>query len=203
MIRSAAIRSAAFGTLSDGEEPTRDDISAELGISPDWATINQIHGAQVLWTRSPGVAGDADGLVTEERGLPLAVRTADCVPVVVEALDSVGIVHAGWRGVAAGVVSQMIDMMRREGHEPLRASIGPHIGPCCFEVGDEVVLAVGGYDHTTRWGTTSVSLKDAITAQLPDIDVEVVDVCTFEDVRFASYRRDATPKRQVTVVWRL
>ncbi len=200
MIRSAAIRGVAFGTLSDGGEPTA--ISTDLGISNDWATINQIHGEQVLWTSIPGVLGDADGLVTAELGLPLAVRTADCVPVVVETAASIGLVHAGWRGVAAGVVAQMIDTMAGEGHEPIRASIGPHIGSCCFEVGDEVVEALGGYDQTTRWGTTSVSLKDAIAGQLPDMDLEVIDVCTFEDTRFASYRRDATSRRQVTVVWR-
>lgn len=201
MIRSAVISGVAFATLSDGEEPTRAALSAELAISPDWATINQMHGAQVLWANAPGVVGDADGLVTTQLGLPLAVRTADCVPVVVETAAAVGLVHAGWRGVAAGVVPEMIDTMRRKGQEPVRASIGPHIGPCCFEVGDEVVEALGGYDQTTRWGTTSVSLKDAIADQLPDMDLEVIDVCTFEDTRFASYRRDATPRRQVTVVW--
>lgn len=202
MIRSATIGGVAFGTLSDGEEPTRAAISAELAIGPHWATINQIHGAQVLWANAPGVVGDADGLATTELGLPLAIRTADCVPVVVETATSVGVVHAGWRGVAAGVVPQMIDALRREGQEPIRASIGPHIGPCCYEVGDEVVAALGGYNQTTRWGTTSVSLRDAIADQLPDMNVEVIDLCTYEDTRFASYRRDATQKRQVTVVWR-
>jgi YfiH family protein len=206
VIRSELIEGLAFGIQADGDGRSdgdgRREIASELNITQEWATINQVHGADILWTDAAGVVGDADGLATTAHDLPLAVRTADCVPVALESDASIGIVHAGWRGVAAGVVPAMVAAMRTDGHQPVRVSIGPHIGPCCFEVGEEVVEAIGGYRDVTRLGSTSVNLKEAILDQLPDIDVESTDVCTFDDPRFASFRRDATSLRQVTVVWR-
>ncbi|MGI9584364.1 MAG: laccase domain-containing protein, partial [Acidimicrobiia bacterium] len=141
MIRSGLIEGLAFGKQVNGDGRVKGDgrheICDELNISEEWATINQVHGADVLWTDEPGVVGDADGVATTARLLPLAVRTADCVPVALESEESIALVHAGWRGVAAGVVPAMVAAMQSEGHSPVRVSIGPHIKPCCFEVGEE------------------------------------------------------------------
>lgn len=85
--------------------------------------------------------GDADVIMTERRGLPIAIATADCVPVVLMAENAVAIVHAGWRGARAGVIRAAIDAMNNAGHPTLRAAIGPAICKASFEVGPEAVTA--------------------------------------------------------------
>ncbi len=206
MIRAGLIRGLTFGTLADGDGRTdpsvRECISAEFGIPPQWALINQVHGSNIAWASAAVHHGDADGIATDITQLPIVVATADCAPVAMEGLRSIGLVHAGWRGVAAGVVRTMVDTLTEHGDPPLRVSIGPHIGPCCFEVGGEVIAALSGFEDTTRWGTTSADLQAAIIEQVPDLDVETSDVCTRDDERFASFRRNGTPSRQVTVAWR-
>jgi len=205
MITPPGVPGVVFGTRVDGDprsdEDARDALSTRFGISRDWATIRQVHGSVVAYADAPGFYGEADGLVTDVTGLPIAIATADCVPVVLIAQRSRAVVHAGWRGVAAGTVSEAIAVMERSGNTVAHAVIGPHIGPCCYEVGQEVIDAIGGFEATTRAGGVSVDLARAIRAQMGAIDVVDTGVCTFDDVSMASYRQDATPDRQGTVAW--
>ncbi len=202
MILAPGVPGVAFGTIGDGDgrsDPvSRRSISTALGISEDWATVHQTHSSRIVQAVASGGHGDADGLVSAVRGLPLAVATADCVPVAIVSDSAVALVHAGWRGVADGVVSVAMAAM---GTEAMRAVIGPHIGPCCYEVGDEVISAVGGHAAKTRWGTQSVDLAGAIVDQLAGIETVTVDACSFEDDRLASYRQNGTPWRQVSIAW--
>lgn len=206
MIRATTIRGAVFGDRTDGDarsDPTaRHRIARELGIDEAWVTMHQIHGSTVRRADRPGDVGDADAIVTAVEGLPLVVATADCVPVVLEGDGGIAVAHAGWRGVAAGIVPAVIAAMVESGDPPLRAVVGPHIGPCCYEVGPEVVAAVG-HEATTTWGTVSVDLRAAVVDQLEGIAVEHISACTHHDDRFESYRRDGTRARQVTVAWRM
>jgi YfiH family protein len=156
------------------------------------------HSSRIVQAVASGGHGDADGLVTAVRGLPLVVATADCVPVAIVSDSAVAIVHAGWRGVAGGIVNTAVAAM---GTEAMRAVIGPHIGPCCYEVGDEVIAAVGGHSATTTWGTQSVDLAGAIVHQLAGIETVTVNGCSLEEARFASHRENATLLRQVSIVW--
>lgn len=205
MIRSSAIPRVAFGAEADGDG--RSDIAARarlskaLGITTSWATISQVHGADVVIAAEPGPHGAADAIITESIGLPIAIATADCLPIAIEGSRTIAVVHAGWRGIAAGVIGATLERMAELGDRAERAVIGPAIGPCCYEVGDEVVEAVGGFRSETRDGATSVDLPAAARAGLGAIDIEQVGPCTFDDLRFASYRRDHTPIRQVTVAW--
>ena len=162
----------------------------------------QVHGGAVRRVSRPGVAGEADGLVTEEVDLPLAVRTADCVPVVIHAESAVAVVHAGWRGLAAGVLTHALAELTEDGDRPVRAAIGPSIGPCCYEVGIEVIEALGGAATTTTWGTASVDLWSAAEQQLGAVDVWRADLCTHCEDAFHSYRASGTELRQTSVGWR-
>ena len=204
MITPGTVPGAAFGDRSDGDARTdlaaRHRMAAELGISDAWATMHQVHGATVATATGADHVGDADAMVTTVAGLPLVVATADCVPIVLRGAHSVAVVHAGWRGVARGVVAAARERLAATGDPATRAVIGPHIGPCCYEVGDEVVAAVG-HRTTTRWGTTSVDLGAAVAEQLDGVATELVGGCTHHHDRYASYRRDGTPERQVTVAW--
>ena len=205
MIRSEAIPGLVYGEVSDGDarsDPAaREHLSSALGIPSSWATISQVHGAAVVVARRPGPQGDADAVLTDVPGLPIAIGTADCVPVAIAGDRTIALAHAGWRGVAAGVVPAALRAMEAIGDVPRCASVGPHIGPCCYEVGVEVVDAIGGHGATTRGGGLSVDLTEAILHQLGELPTEVIDPCTLDDGRFASYRRNGTPRRQVTVAW--
>jgi hypothetical protein len=205
MIRSDAIPGLVYGDASDGDARSdalaRARLSSTLGIPSAWATISQVHGGTVVVARRAGSHGDADAVVTDVPGLPIAIGTADCVPVAIAGERTIALAHAGWRGVVAGVVPAALRAMEAIGDVPVRASIGPHIGPCCYEVGTEVVDAIGGHEAATRAGGLSVDLAEAIVGQLGGLPTEVIDVCTLDDDRFASYRRNGTSRRQVAVAW--
>ena len=110
-------------------------------------------------------------MITERPDLPLVIATADCLPIIVEGDVSVAVLHAGWRGVAAGIIAAGLAAMAELGDTPRRAAIGPSIGPCCYEVGDDVASTIGGYRATTTRGTTSVDLWAAAEAQLGNVPV--------------------------------
>ncbi len=107
------------------------------------ATAKQIHSDHVLLATQPGHLGPGDAIISKQPGVTVAVRTADCLPILI--VDSrtraVAAVHAGWRGVVAEIAPKAVEAMRLEfGSRPedLEIVIGPGIGPCCFEVGPEV-----------------------------------------------------------------
>ena len=99
------------------------------------ASMEQVHGSRVDQATSTGPHAACDGLVTRQPGLPLTIRTADCLPLVVWTPGALGVCHAGWRGLAEGVVENTLMAL---GGGEARAWIGPAIRVCCFEVGHEV-----------------------------------------------------------------
>jgi len=176
-------------------------MSAQIGIPDEWAWMRQVHGAEVIRVKAPGLQGDGDAAFTEIAMVPIAVSTADCYPVIVEAAGAVGIAHAGWRGAASGVIAALVEAMTASGHQPVRAAIGPGIGGCCFEVGPEVAARFPGHQTTTGWGTAAVDLAAVIRTELGDIDIWASGICTMSDDGYHSHRRDATRLRQVAVAW--
>lgn len=205
MIRPRGFPGIAFGEVQDGDprsDPSaRSLMSRRLGVSDSWALVDQVHGADVVAADTPGHFGEADGILTSTPMLPIAIATADCVPVVLVGHESVAVVHAGWRGTAAGVVGETLRLIIESGDVVTGAVIGPHIGPCCYEVGQEVIDALGGYERSTITGSPSVDLGAAVGGQLPGVPIATGFGCTMHDDRFHSFRQDATPKRQVTVAW--
>jgi len=205
MISPPGFSGAVFGDSGDGDPRTDPDARLrfmhELDLSDHWSWANQVHGSDVLAVDAPGGAGNGDGLLTATRDLALLVATADCVPVIIEGESTTAVVHAGWRGMAAGVVAEGVSEMVAAGDRPVRAAIGPSIGPCCYEVGPEVVAVMEPYAAKTSWGTPSVDLWSAAGGQLGDLEVWRADLCTFTDHRFRSYRRDRTDIRQVSIAW--
>ncbi len=107
--------------------------------------VRQVHGNRVLSVKAselPSLEVEADGLFTAERGLVLGILTADCLPLFFEggAGSVVGVVHAGWRGLKAGIIEEALGVLRRDfGILPdrLRTAVGPGIRACCYEVGSE------------------------------------------------------------------
>jgi len=205
MIRPPGFRGAAFETGAPSDARTDPDrrraLAATLGIPTAWASAHQVHGANVIEAQGSGVLGDADALVTVVTNLPLVVATADCLPIIVEGSQSVAVIHAGWRGLAAGVVDRTLDRVRALGDEPVRAAIGPAIGPCCFEVGVEVTARFPDHVRTTTWGTASVDLAAAASDALEGLEVWRSSRCTRTDPELRSYRGGDLTRRQVAIAW--
>ena len=201
----AAAGRVLFSDAGDGDlrsdAEARVELSQRAGIASEWATARQVHGSRVVRVSAPGSAGEADALWTTERGLPLAIFTADCLAVALQAPDAAGIAHAGWRGAAGGVVSGLKAAMSEAGFEPKRAFVGPGIGPCCFEVGSEVGEQFPSNLALTSWGSTSVDLCGAVRDSLASLDVWSADMCTKHDAGWFSHRSDATPSRQAGITW--
>jgi polyphenol oxidase len=146
-----------------------------------------------------GPRASADALVSDEAGVVLLVRAADCVPVLLAdpEVGIVGAAHAGRPGVAASVVPHTVQAMRDLGAQHVTAWIGPHVCGACYEVPaqlqDEVAALVPATRATTSWGTPSLDLGAGIRAQLAELGVRYVDTaarCTRESADLFSYRRD-------------
>lgn len=156
-----------------------------------------------------GRIGSADALVTDAPGVALCVLTADCVPILLAdtARRVIGAIHSGWRGTAADIVGRTLETMAEAfGSRPadVVAAIGPHIGPRAYTVGEDVALAIGReFASAGSDGLWHMDLGKAVTAQLRRRGVAAVEacgVCTFEDERFPSYRRDKTTRRMGSII---
>jgi purine-nucleoside/S-methyl-5'-thioadenosine phosphorylase / adenosine deaminase len=220
--RAGGTSDAPFATLNLGLR-VQDDlrrvlanrrrVATVLGLAGrPWALARQVHGATILHVRADllgqgppegkPTVGEADGLVTTDPGVVLAVLTADCAPVLLAdpRAGVVGAVHAGWRGLAAGVVEAGVAALAELGADPgaTIGLVGPSVGGCCYAVGPEVVEAVGGrYPAalaTTRDGRPAVDPAAGAAQALAQAGVGQVRVageCTVDlEERFFSHRRD-------------
>ncbi|MFT5586407.1 MAG: YfiH family protein [Cognaticolwellia sp.] len=169
------------------------------------AICDQVHGCGVVVVdegQGPlHTVAQGDALVTTTQGVWIAVRTADCVPILLAAPGGVAAVHAGWRGTVASIVGEAVESLcAQAGCAPseVRAAIGPCISLDAYEVGPEVVGALEGLDlqvcvQRSQSGRTQVDLARANRLLLHRFGVQRVDVlgcCTFRDPRFFSHRRD-------------
>lgn len=170
--------------------------AAAAGVESDrLALALQVHAADVLDV-GPGEAGflgEADGLFAATPGPVLGILAADCAPVVLWGDRGVAIVHAGWRGLVAGIVAKGAERVG----DVHAAWVGPAIHPCCYEVGPEVVEAFAAAGLPVH-DESHVDPGVAAGAALGRAGVErvaVSDVCTSCDTRFFSYRRDGLTGR--------
>ena len=205
MIRPPGRDGVAFSESSDGDlrhdREARTEAARTLGLPSEWATVRQVHGGDVTRVAGSGDAGEADALWTTQRRLPWAIFTADCFGVVLSSECADGGAHACWRGARARVVSRLPQEMTEAAHEPQRAAVGPGIGPCCFEVGNEVAAEFPTAAATTTWGATSVDLPGAIGSQLAGLETWSLPACTRHDQGWFSHRADGTDKRLAAIGW--
>lgn len=195
-----------LGILTDDDPArvvvNRTRLCAAVGADPDGATMAwQRHGRTVTRAQprgivTPGTVYDhCDGLWSDEPGRAMLLLTADCMPIALARTDgerpAVGILHAGWRGLLAGIVGAGV---RALGSRRLATVIGPSIGPCCYEVGEEVAApfreAFG--DDVVREGKLDLWTSAERALRAAGVEhVERFDLCTFcQPDRFFSHRRD-------------
>ena len=181
-----------------------------LPAAPLW--LNQVHGNRCVAAETAWSGISADASVAHTPGVVCAVMTADCLPVLLcdRRGTAVAAVHAGWRGMAAGVIEAAIREMAVAGEE-LLAWLGPAIGPRAYEVGDDLRQAFVGDDPATapcfapRGGKWLCDLYGLARRRLTMAGVGQVfggDRCTYaESDRFFSYRRDGNTGRMASLVW--
>ena len=152
---------------------------------PSWTRLHQVHGARIVVVDAPGsgTGEDADAAVTTVPGATLAVLTADCAPIALASPEGVtGAVHAGWRGLAAGVVEAAVAEMRRLGASQVDAALGPCIHAECYDI----------------------DVPAAVRAALVRAGAELVhdeDVCTSCSSEHFSWRARRDDERQAMLVW--
>jgi polyphenol oxidase len=230
--RSGGTSSGVYASLNLGSHVGDDDAAvaenrrllgraAGLPAEPCW--LRQVHGSKVADLDAPPSAAPLapqpgqDAAITRQRGRVCAILTADCMPVLFASADGglIGAAHAGWRGLAAGVLEEGVRALAEVGgasaarprgelggEGEIRALIGPGAGPCCYEVGEEVHAAFGG---AGRVGARNIDLAGLARERLCAAGVrrvESVGVCTICDERLYSHRREGERAgRQAGIAW--
>ncbi|MDC8760383.1 peptidoglycan editing factor PgeF [Janthinobacterium fluminis] len=211
------------GDRADLVQRNRYLLQGVLPTQPAWLT--QVHGSAALDASDivPGHAPEADASFTAARGAVCAILTADCLPVLFCDADGkvVAAAHAGWRGLAGGVLAHTVRAMRGAGAGDILAWLGPAIGPSQFEVGADVLQAF----RAGAEGAGALAEVEAAFAPLPGrpgkylADIYALarsvlrrdgvgriaggEFCTVSDAaRFYSYRRDGVTGRQASLIWR-
>lgn len=185
-----------------------------LPAQPAW--LNQVHGSTVLDASDAADVPRADASVSNKRGVVCVIQTADCLPVLFcdAAGGVVGAAHAGWRGLANGVLENTVSAMRNMGATEILAWLGPAIGPEQFEVGKDVLEAFAARDPKTKTAFKPIDHRPgkylADIFQLARIllsghGVQGIyggGICTVSDAsRFYSYRRDGVTGRMASLIW--
>lgn len=218
MLRAPVLSDLAHGFTGRAEGDLRRTVHAgqaalveRLGGRGALRTVQQVHSARVLRAEAladPTGEGDvpeADGLVCTTPGMVIAVRVADCVPVLLAGPGGVAAVHAGWRGTAGDIVRVGARALAEAcGCEvgALRAAVGPSIRGCCYEVGDEVIEGVGAVAPGRRWLTgrhVDLAAANAAILEALGIPAEVVGGCTRCGEGWYSHRRGDV-ERQVGAI---
>ncbi|MEW6352861.1 MAG: peptidoglycan editing factor PgeF [Pseudomonadota bacterium] len=203
---------AHVGDDVHGVRENRARLAARLDLPAPPLWLDQVHGARVVDAAATDATPQADAAYTSAPRTVCAVLTADCLPLLLcdRAGTRVAAVHAGWRGLAAGVIEATLRAMQMPGSE-LLAWMGPAIGPRAFEVGGEMRELFVRHDaHAARAFQPAPGQKWlADIYQLARLRLAACGVhavygarwCTVSDARFYSYRRDGVTGRMATVIW--
>ncbi len=216
---SGPYASLNLGRLTDDDPAAvgRNRAALQARVDGRLAMIRQVHGSRVLGVDEvpDGVAGtdevlaleEADGQATTRAGIAPMVLTADCLPIALSGGGAVAMLHAGWRGLAGGIIAEGVRTLRALGAaEPLSAAIGPGAGGCCYQVGEEVHEQFSSYgEHVHR--DDKLYLKAIARGQLERAGVATVHdaglctICSSAEL-FFSHRRDrGVTGRQAGVAW--
>jgi purine-nucleoside/S-methyl-5'-thioadenosine phosphorylase / adenosine deaminase len=194
-----------LGILTEDDQAAVDEnrrrLAAALAFEPEQIVFSlQVHGTRLIEHPSSEVRPEADGHIVRAPGATPLVFVADCLPVALSGPSGLAMVHAGWRGLAGGILGAAAAAV-----EATSAAIGPGIGPCCYEVGDEVLGAFAAFGEGVAQGRM-LDLPKAARRQLERAGVERVQsagLCTScEEKLFFSHRRDhGRTGRQAGIAW--
>jgi YfiH family protein len=222
-LRHGGVSKGSYATLNLGAgtddetravSENRSRFRSLCGLPSDPRWLTQVHGSRVVVEPPSGKSPDADAAITRQSGIVCAVLTADCLPVLFAAADGkeLAVAHAGWRGLAGGVLEATVRAMSTDPRE-LLAWLGPAISQANFEVGDEVRQEFLAHDAAAaacfapnERGRWQADLYGLARMRLGGAGVEQIsggEYCTFaEPQRFYSYRRDGACGRMASFVFR-
>lgn len=190
--------------VGDVKDPAvRQTLRALLPAEPPW--LKQVHGVRVIDLDRESVR-EGDAVLSRRKGVVCGVQMADCMPVLFadEAGTTVAAAHAGWRGLAAGVLEATVEAMG-VAPERVHAWLGPAIGPRVYEVGEEVRAAYRGHEAAFTPGRPGHWLLDLYAVARRKLaglkSVSGGGFCTYSEQRFFSYRRDRTASRMGAFIW--
>lgn len=217
--RTGGVSQIPFASFNLGEHveddpaavrTNRQRLLSQLGCQPAW--LNQVHGTAVV-VADPTQVCEADASWTATPGIACTVMTADCLPALFcdRAGTRVAAAHAGWRGLAGGVLEATAQALQVPGEE-LLVWLGPAIGPASFEVGAEVreafvrqhAAAEAAFIATALPGKFMADIYHLARIRLAAIGVTAVSgggLCTYSDERFYSYRRNSPTGRFASLIW--
>ncbi|HEY6239221.1 MAG TPA: peptidoglycan editing factor PgeF [Burkholderiales bacterium] len=217
--RAGGVSSGKFASLNlslrvgdDLERVTSNRAILRKYLPADPVWLKQVHGTVAIDAAQARPDAEADGIVARTAGPVCAVLTADCLPVLLSdrAGKAVGIAHAGWRGLAGGVIENVVRATATSPQD-LIAYLGPGIGPRTYEVGEEVRLAFVGKDPGAdaafaplQRGKYLADLYELARRRLKASGVAEVHgggFCTASDERFFSFRRDRATGRMASLIW--
>ena len=195
MIRSKNLNNAFFSSAKDG---SLEEILENVGFQNQFATMDQTHSSEIAFADSC-ISYKCDGIYTDKIKLPLVVKTADCVPILMESSKGVSATHAGWRGLEKSIFEKSIAI-----HEisSLKISIGPHARKCCYEVGVEFLDKFNKSINKIE-GKYYLDLTKNIKqfALENNINLEDTGECTICSKEYFSYRKNKTSERQFSFIW--
>ena len=222
-LRTGGVSAMPFDTLNLGDhvgdapeavQSNRQRLREALRLPDEPCWLNQVHGSRVIEAGKSAAPPEADACIARSTGQVCVVMTADCLPVLFcnREGDRVAAAHAGWRGLAGGVLESTVNSLGLPGSQ-LMAWLGPAIGPDAFEVGDEVRIAFTARDAAAaqafrpshRAGHWLADLYLLARQDLARLGVHAVHgggLCTYSDEsRFFSYRRDGKCGRMASLIW--
>ena len=195
MIRSKNLNNAFFSSARDG---SIEEILESVGFQNQVATMDQTHSSEIEFADSC-ISYKCDGIYTDKIKLPLVVKTADCVPILMESIKGVSATHAGWRGLERSIFEKSIAI-----HDisSLKISIGPHARKCCYEVGVEFLekfnKSINKVEDKYYLDLTKNIKQFALEN---NINLEDTGECTICNKEYFSYRKNKTSERQFSFIW--
>ena len=195
MIRSSIIKNAYFTSSQDGDLKK---VLKNIKSSVNFAGMKQTHSSDVKIINSKGTY-NSDGIATYTRDLPLVVRVADCIPILMKSNNLISAVHAGWRGINSSIFEKSL---KNHNFKSLKISIGPHAKECCYEVKEDLKQLFPSSTIELN-GRFYLNLRKRIEefCVKENIELEVSNQCTICDDSYYSYRKTSTIQRQFGIIW--
>ena len=194
MIKSKSISNAIFTNCEDG---SISEILKNFKMK-EYSEMHQTHSDKFLIIKQSGIY-KADALITNEKNLPLIVKTADCMPILVSDDINVSAIHAGWRGLQKKILEKTLSSFNKP---TLKVFIGPHAQKCCYEVKNDVAFYFKKF-IVKREGKIFLNMTGVVQNYLNTFKIkyEISDDCTICNPDYFSYRENKTPNRQFGIIW--
>jgi YfiH family protein len=191
----------AFGTLDPQAGLENRSKLSNLLSTQNCYFMKQTHSNTVhVVTSESEIIREGDGLVTKERSMPLAVQVGDCLPLLLESEHVIAAVHVGRKGLLNGVAVTAVSKMKELGASKISGVVGPHICANCYEVDEEMFTEITKTHPESRSSGRKLNLFAALAAQIPEVPLKNLQLCTLENQDYFSFRRGAESGRQVGVI---